>query len=181
MRRPRRVVLGQVAGAHGRAGDLRVHLFGDGPENLQRVARGERQLALGGSGADEVVRAYTVIGLEPGRTGEVKLRLEGVASREGAEALAGLLVLADPDQLEPLPDGEYYCYQLLGCAVETEDGSPVGTVREIMETGAHDVLVVEGDEGREILLPFAESLLRRVDLEGARIVMEVPPGLLDPE
>ena len=181
MRRPRRVVLGQVAGAHGRDGDLRVHFFGDGPENLQRIADEAQRFVLGGSDADTSAREYTVLGLESGRTGEVRLRLEGVASREGAEALAGLLVLANPDQLEPLPVGEYYCYQLVGCAVETRDGRPLGSVREVWNTGAHDVLVVEDDEGREILLPVAERLLHRVDLEAGRIVMEVPPGLLEAE
>ena len=61
--------------------------------------------------------------------------------------------------------------------VESQDGMPVGTVREIWETGGPDLLVVEGQGGREHLLPAA--LVQEVDVEGRRAVIEVFPGLLD--
>jgi 16S rRNA processing protein RimM len=64
--------------------------------------------------------------------------------------------------------------------VETSDGRKLGTVRELMETGAHDVLIVEDGTGRDLLLPAAGALLREVDVAGRRIVIEVPEGLLDP-
>lgn len=60
------------------------------------------------------------------------------------------------------------------------DGEEVGTVRELWETGAHDVLVVEGDDGRDRLVPTARALLREIDPAAGRIVVEDVPGLLDP-
>jgi 16S rRNA processing protein RimM len=69
----------------------------------------------------------------------------------------------------------------VGCRLEGADGTVVGTVRGIWQTGAHDVLVVESDAGVERLVPAAEELLREVDLPGRRIVVEIPPGLLDGE
>jgi 16S rRNA processing protein RimM len=64
--------------------------------------------------------------------------------------------------------------------VEARDGEPIGTVKEIWETGAHDVLVVEGPDGRRVLLPAVGEFLREIDVAGRRLVIEAIPGLLDP-
>ena len=176
MSRPARVVLGEVVGAHGTRGELRVRLLGDGPANLLRVP----EIELVGASAADVLGRHAVSGARPGRRGEVRIALAGIASREAAAALAGLLVAADARHLEPLPDGEYYCFELVGCAVEATDGRRLGTLRAHWDTGAHGVLVVEGDNGEEVLLPAAAALLREVDLSQRRIVIEVPEGLLDP-
>ncbi len=114
-----------------------------------------------------------------GRKGELRVALKGVATRAAAEAFRGALVMSDPAHLGALSEGEYYGYQLLGCRVEAEDGRVIGTVREIWETGAPDVLVVEASDGREHMIPAARELLREVDVAGRRIVIEVIPGLLD--
>lgn len=171
-------MLGEVIGAHGTRGELRVAVFGDGPANLLRVPA----LALldPDRPEDPPVREVEVERAAEGRAGEVWLRLQGVESREAAQALAGLLVGAAPEHLAPLPDGEFYWYQLVGCAVEAHDGRALGRVRALWDTGAHDVLVVEDEKGRELLLPLATALLRELDVERGRIVIEVPEGLLDP-
>jgi 16S rRNA processing protein RimM len=116
-----------------------------------------------------------------GRRGEARLALDGVDSREAAEALRGRLVLAPAGHLEPLSEGEYYQYELVGCRVEDGEGRTLGVVSGIWETGAPDVLVVvdESAAGREHLIPAAGEFLREVDLEARRIVIDVPPGLLD--
>ena len=169
------VVLGKVIGAHGTRGELRVAIFGDGPANLLRAP----ELILGAptESADRIVKVESAV---TGRPGEVRLTLQGVDSREAAQALAGLRVSVEPRHLEPLPSGEFYWYQLVGCAVEAHDGRALGTVRALLETGAHDVLVVEDADGQEVLLPTAGDLLREVDVARGRIVIEVPDGLLDP-
>jgi 16S rRNA processing protein RimM len=107
------------------------------------------------------------------------MTLAGVADRESAERLRGKLVVVEASQLEALPEGEYYSYQLVGCRVEGADGQSIGTVREVWPTGAVDVLVVEGKTGVRQLIPAAEDQLRAVDIEARRIVIEILPGLLD--
>ena len=107
------------------------------------------------------------------------MTLAGVASRESAERLRGKLVVTEASQLEALPEGEYYSYELVGCRVEGADGLKIGTVREIWATGAVDVLVVEDEKGAQQLIPAMESQLREVDIEARRIVIEILPGLLD--
>ena len=129
--------------------------------------------------ADPDAKSFDVRSVAAGRAGELRLDLVGVRTRAEALALAGGLVLVAPEELRALGPGEYYGYQLLGCRVEGEDGTAVGTLREIWETGGSDVLVVEDERGARHLLPAA--LLRRLDAEQGRIVMEILPGLLAAE
>jgi 16S rRNA processing protein RimM len=170
------VALGEIVGAHGLRGEVRVRHFADEPRHLLGATR----LAIGADAEGKGAKEYEVEAARTGRRGEVRFELRGVASREAAQALGGLLVTGDPSELEPLPEGEFYWYQLVGCYVESSDGRRIGTVRAIGETGAHDVLVVVDETGAEVLLPTAGDLLREVDVERGRIVIEVVPGLLDP-
>jgi len=171
-----RVVLGRIVGAHGLGGQLRVHYFGDAPDNLMRL---EATLLV--EREDETdAESFEVTQVVAGRREEVRMTLAGVADRESAERLRGKLVTAAASQLEALPEGEYYSYELIGCRVEGADGLPIGTVREVWATGAVDVLVVEDAKGVQQLIPAVESQLREVDIEARRIVIEILPGLLDP-
>ena len=171
----RAIALGRVVGAHGLRGGIRVRYFAEGPENLLGVSR----VAVGRGEADPEAKTFDVRSVAPGRAGELRLDLVGLRTRDEALALAGRLVLVAPGELRALGPGEYYGYQLLGCRVEGEDGVVLGTLREIWETGASDVLVVEDGLGNRHLLPA--SLLRRLDAEAQRIVMEILPGLLAAE
>ncbi|MGH0034438.1 MAG: ribosome maturation factor RimM [Myxococcota bacterium] len=193
------VVLGRVVGAHGVRGQVRVRYFGDGPQSLldQDVVwlASEATEASGATGATGKVAGrsglavdlatpggavrHEVLASGSGRANEVRLTLEGVDGREQAEALRGQLVAVPATALESLPEGEFYWHQLLGCRVKGSDGTLVGTVRDLMETGAHDVLVVEDAEGRRHLIPAADELVHDIDLEAGEIVVEILPGLLD--
>ena len=171
---PSRVVLGRIVGAHGLRGGLRVRFFGDDAGNLARVP--EVELAARPDATDAV--RHQVAGLRPGRSGEVTLHLSDVRVREAAEELRGQLVLADPEHLVRLPEGEHYWFELVGCEVFERGGERVGRVTEIWETGgAHDVLVVEGDDGRRVLLPTADAFLTEIDVAARRIVVDPIPGL----
>ena len=171
------VVMGRAVGAHGLRGEVRVRIFGDGPENLARHA----DVWLAVSESDAEPRRFTIKGIGSGRAREVRLALEGIEDRDAALQLKGLLVLGTVENLEPLPEGEFYWHQLVGCRVESREGRIVGTVREIWETGAHDVLVVEGADGSQHLISTARELVPEIDPEAGRIVVESLPGLLEPE
>ncbi|UCE86162.1 MAG: 16S rRNA processing protein RimM [Deltaproteobacteria bacterium] len=171
----RRVVLGRIVGAHGVRGAMNVRYFGDGPANLLRMPA----VAVAAEASEVEAPVFEVGAARPGRPGQVRLTLVGVEDRDAAEALRGRLVLGEATYLAPLPAGEFYWHQLIGCQVEGHDGTRIGTVREVWETGASDVLVVEAEDGRRVLLPTAKPLLREIDLDASRIVIEVIPGLLD--
>ena len=169
-------MLGRVLGAHGVRGWVRVRYEGDGPAHLVRAER----VTLAEDERGTAARTYEIEGGGTGRAGEARLKLAGIGDRDAANALKGSWVLGETAALETLPDGEFYWYQLVGCRVETEDGSLVGTVREIWETGAHDVLVVKREDGRQILIPTARELLPEIDLEEKKLVVASLEGLLEP-
>lgn len=170
-----RVELGRVVGPHGLRGQVRVRFFGDGPEHLMACTR----IWLGERRDDPNARSYDVQFVGMGRASEARLALVGVVDRAAAQALRGLLVLASETALPPLEKDEFYWHQLVGCQVETEAGDPVGTVQEIWQTGAHDVLVVRDELGRQNLIPTARELTREIDVAGRRIVVAAVPGLID--
>lgn len=171
-----RIVLGEIAGPHGLDGEVRVRIAGDGPDPLLSA----EVVWVGTSATDPEARRYRVHGCGPGRKGEVRLRFDGIEGRDAIGRLVGLLVTAPASHLPPLPQGEFYWYELIGCRVATEAGLEVGTVREIWETGAHDVLVVEDEDGVRRLLPTAAELMKKIDLEDRRITVVDLPGLLEP-
>jgi 16S rRNA processing protein RimM len=169
------VVLGRIVGAHALRGEVRVRFFGDGPGPLLHAER----VFLGQDDArpqDAVERE--VLDTGTGRAGEVRLLLEGVADRNGADALKGRFVFGELALLPELGDGEFYWHELVGCEVVSDAGQPIGTVRELWETGAHDVLVVERSDGGQVLLPTAREFMTDVDLERRRIEIKLWPGLL---
>jgi len=173
---PARIVLGEIVGGHGLQGEVRVRVTGDSGDNL--LASKSVWLAREPDAPD--ARAATVRGGGPGRGGELRIRLAGVDDRDAADALKGLRILVDIASLPPLPAGEFYWHELVGCEVASEAGQLIGRVQEIWETGAHDVLLVVDERGVRRLVPTAEALLKSIDPVGRRIVVVDLPGLFDP-
>jgi len=174
-----KVVLGRVVGAHGVGGEVRVRVLGDGPENLlvaRRVALADPRRGRD----DPAAQIHEIEGGRTGRQGEVRLRLAGIADRDAAEALAGRLVVVEAAGLPALPPGEFYCYELIGCRVETTSGRALGRVVEVWDAGGRDLLVVEDEAGTRRLLPTARELMPEVDPGAGRIAVVDLPGLLEP-
>ena len=169
-----RVLAGWIAGAQGLRGQVRIHCAGGDVESLLEI----EQVFLGTR--DEPTGRRVVSEVRPGRRGEVCAALLGIDDRSAAEALRGTEVWIETEQLGDLPAGEYWVHQLTGCEVEDGAGRKIGRVREVRGTGAHDVLVVDGPEGAEHLIPAVQAWWREVDLARRRIVVELPPGLLEP-
>lgn len=175
----RAVRLGRVAGAHGLRGELRVRIDGGDPSSLLQVSSVRLARASEQGQQEETSEAFEVESARTGRAGECRLRLRGIGDRDAAEAWRGAVVSAQPDALPALSEGEFYAFELVGCGVTRLDGTPVGRVREIWDTGAGDLLVIEDAEGRDQLVPAVEPLLHEVDVAARRIVVDAPPGLLD--
>jgi 16S rRNA processing protein RimM len=104
------------------------------------------------------------------------IALEGVADREPAENLRGQILYMRFDDMPPLPEGTYYLHQVEGLTVATESGEILGTVREILKTGANDVYVVRGERG-ELLLPAIQPVILSVQLETKTMVVRLLDGL----
>jgi 16S rRNA processing protein RimM len=168
------VPVGRVVGAHGLRGELRVRVGADDLIGLSRAP----SVRLARDGDAQGV-AYEVASVRPGRPGECRLALAGVSDRDAALALRGASVRVRAADLPALPAGEYYAYELVGCAAVDVEGRPLGTVTGIAETGASDALVIEDPAGIQRLVPAVAPLLAQVDLAARRVVLDLPPGLID--
>ena len=102
---------------------------------------------------------------------------KGYASINDAEPLAGLELRVEEDETEPLPEGEYYHRDLIGCTVVTDDGETIGRVTAVQGDRAASRLVVTSPRN-EIMIPLAEEICT-VDLEAKRITVRPPEGLLE--
>ncbi len=114
--------------------------------------------------------------------GGIVLHFAGVDSISAAEELKGLIVAVPQTERAPLAEDESYVGDLIGCVLVDVAGAEAATVGEIENVdrsgGAAPLLVVRGARG-EVLIPFAKSYLRRIDLEGKRVEMALPEGLVD--
>ena len=161
-----RLVVGRISGTFGVAGWVRVRSFTRPPANILRYStwylnqddrHTEKQLRQGREQSKGIVAL-----------------LAGCDDRTTAESLVGAEVAIHRAQLPAAADGEYYWTDLIGCGVSTVAGMPLGKVARLLETGANDVLVVQGQ--RERLIPFVVDLyIQEVDLAGRRITVDWDP------
>lgn len=172
------VALGRVVGVHGMHGQLRVRVHGGDPTNLLQAPKVVFGAGEGEARPSEFAQEFAVLEVLDGRAGEVRMKLSGIDGRDEAEAFSGQQLWGPKSTLVPLSEGEYYAFQLVGCGVEDQQGHAIGIVREIVETGAADLLVVVDAAGVEHLIPAREPLLIEVDLEARRITIDAIPGLL---
>ena len=171
MRRPelRYLAIGQVARAHGLRGELSVTVLTEFPERFKDTDR----VYLGNEQEAEAYRLESYRWHKP----NILLKLAGVDDRTQAEQLRGLLVQVPVEEAVVLPEGSYYLYELIGLEVVTITGEALGTLTNIIETGANDVYVVKG-AGKEILLPAIPEVIKSVNLAEGRVVVEVMEGLI---
>jgi 16S rRNA processing protein RimM len=170
------LVIGRVAKAHGVGGEIAVDIRTDDPD--RRFVKGA---SLRTRARDKTERTFVIESVRE-HGGRLLMRLDGIASRDAAEALRGSLFLVDSAELPPIdePD-EFYDHQLEGLRVRTLAGVDVGTVREVLHTGAGELLAVkpaEGD-GPEVLIPFVGAIVTSVSLADGLIDIDPPDGLLN--
>lgn len=167
------IALAKILGPHGTRGAVSVSLLTSGPRRLAEV----ETIRLGRHDADE---SYTVHSVRRVHTvgHRVVVELAGMASAEAAEAARGMLMLVPDEDAAPLPPGEYYHHEIIGCTVEDEEGEFLGTVAEILEMPAQDVYVVSGRD-RTWWLPAAKGLIDRIDVPSKRITVRAIDGLLE--
>jgi 16S rRNA processing protein RimM len=164
------ITVARILRSQGQEGELRLRFFYITPADCS----GLRSVFIGREGD---LREYAVESLVP-RGKDFDLKLEGVDSLSQADRLAGLDVLIPKEALKEREKGEFFLFQLIGCAVIDRQGKMTGRVKDVLSTGPGDLLVVER-QGKEILIPFHESVCIEVDVPGKRIRIDPPEGLLD--
>jgi 16S rRNA processing protein RimM len=167
---PRWIAVGRINRPHGVKGEVVVQPLS---EVAARFAAGSH-LFLQEDERDPL----TVAEVRPHR-GRLLVTFEGVRDRNGAEAMTGAFLLVPASSAPPLPEGEYWTHELVGCDVVTDDGRVLGPIREIIHTPANDVWVTQGEEG-ETLIPALKDVVKRVDLPARRVIVREVSGLTGP-
>jgi 16S rRNA processing protein RimM len=157
-----RIVVGAFAGAFGVRGEVRLKSFCAEPAAIAGYAP-----LYGADG--RVFPALRVTGQAPGA---LTARVEGVGTKEEADALRGVELLADRARLPALPEDEFYHADLVGLAVHDPGGALLGSVRAVLNHGAGDILEVVGTS--VLLIPFTQAAVPLVDLQARRIVADPP-------
>ena len=107
------------------------------------------------------------------------LGFEGITSRDQVEGWRQKELWITRDQAVELSEDENFIADLIGLSVRTDEGCALGTVTDVIQTGANDVYCVSGEDGKEILLPAIKDCILKVDLEKQEMLVHVLPGLLD--
>jgi len=167
-------VVGRVVKPHGIRGELVVDVRTDSPE--ERFVPGAVLATRARDGASGTV---TIAAARP-HTGRLLVTFEGVAGRDAAEAMRGLLLVVDAADLAPSDDPEeFYDHELEGLEVVDVQGNRIGVVAEVLHTAGSDLLSVRRPDGGEALVPFVADIVPTVDVAAGRVVVDPPEGLLD--
>jgi 16S rRNA processing protein RimM len=178
----KRIDVGKVVKAHGLRGQVVVggvrlsldefkglgHVYARGLPGLTGEAAATRRLDI--EDAKEFQQSLIV-------------RFAGFSAREEAEEIHGAVLEVDPAQLPPNEDGTVYLFQLVGLSVLNEAGEKLGTVREVLQTGATPILIADGpapaDGGkpRERMFPMSTEVLVKVDTAAGFVTVKVLPGM----
>lgn len=159
-----RLAVGTIIGTHGVAGELKMRLATDDPEQLRRIKRVY-------VGDEEKTRRLLGVRFHQGMA---LIRVSGVSTPEQGAELRGQTIRISGRDARPLEPGEFYYYQVIGITAYDEAGEVLGTVSDILETGANDVFVISpAGGGKEILLPNIPDVV--LDIEPAERRMTVRP------
>ena len=157
--------MGTILGPHGTCGEFKLRLQTDDPEHLLTVKR----LYLGDESAPR-----TVLGARR-HAGHMLMRLQGISTPETVERFRGTPLRMRGADARPLAANEFFLYQIVGLAVLDEEGTRIGTVTDVLETGANDVLVVLAADGStELLLPSIPDVVLSMDAVAGQIVVRLP-------
>jgi 16S rRNA processing protein RimM len=160
------IVLGRIVAPYGVRGWLKIHPFGDDPGSWRKMS----QWWLAADADGDAWQTWKIESLRAHGAGWVA-KLSGVDDRGAAERLDGWFIAAPREAMPETHGDEYYWADLIGLAVVNEQDESLGKVDSLVESGAHQVLVVKDGEA-ERLLPFVDHVVKSVDVAGGCVRVE---------
>ena len=168
-----RLKVGKIVNTHSLKGEVKVISSTDFEE--QRFEKGTELLITRGN---QVVKEVTVQSYRTHKN-NLLVKFVGIDSIEEAEKLKNLQIKIDSDNIGELEENEFYFHEIIGCEVFDENGKSLGEISEILTPGANDVWVIKSQNGKEILIPYIEDVVKKIDVENKKIDIEVMEGLID--
>ena len=163
--------IGVISKTHGIRGEVKVYPTTDSPMRFEslsevklKIGRTEKTLKI------ESVRYFKNL---------VILKFEGIDNINDVECYKGAELYIPREQGEALGEDEYYIADIIGIPVYTEAGELIGTVRDVLETGANDVYAVSREGKKDLLLPAIHDCIQDINLQENRMTVRLMDGLLD--
>lgn len=170
---PESVQVGEILRPHGVRGEVVVFATSDTPGRFAPGA--ELALAEPRGGA----RALRIATVRERRPGLLVVGFEGIADRDGAEALRGGVLEVERARVPEPPAGAFYHFELIGCRCRDRRAGDLGRVADLLADGGGWLLIAEREDGQRVALPFVERFLVGVDREGRTIDWDLPEGLVE--
>lgn len=163
--------VGVITKTHGIRGEVKVYPTTDDPERFEALSevtlqQGKQRKKL----SIESVRYFKNL---------VILKFKGIDNINDVEAYKGAELYIPREEGEALSEDEYYIADIIGLTVVTDAGEQLGVVKDVLETGANDVYVIQRDGKKDLLLPAIKDCVQDVDVEAGRMTVHVMDGLLD--
>ena len=162
--------VGVIASTHGLKGEVKVFPTTDEPERFRKL----KKVFL------DTGKEYMPLKIKSVKffKNQVILKFDEFQDINEVEKYRGKDLLIDREQALPLAENENFIVDLINMDVYDEEEQRLGTLTDVLQTGANDVYVVETEEGKEILLPAIPSCILEVDVKAAKMIVRIPEGLL---
>lgn len=162
--------VGKIINTHGLRGDVKVSAWTDTPDVFEKLT----QLYL-----DEGKRTLTIRSIRYQKNNLI-IKFNEIADINEAETYKNQILYAERTALGELPEGVYYITDLLGCHVINQDTEEeIGILQEVLQTGSNDVYDVVKQDGKHILLPVIDEVVRQVNIGDKQIYVHLLEGLED--
>ena len=165
------ISIGRIVGTHGYKGTVKVESLTDFPERFNDLK------------TIRLLHAKKTVEMNVESCGQYKglilMKIQGIESKEEAQLYRNALLCIDEADIYQLPEGYYYHFQLEGLAVYDMEKGYLGVLKEVLETGANDVYVVDSEVYGELLIPAIKQVIQEVDLAAKRMQVKLLDGLVD--
>lgn len=165
--------VGKLVNTQGIKGEVRVVSHTDFPE--LRFAKGSRLLLFHPSMIEPV--SLTVSSSRSQKEMYI-LSFNGYTSINDVEKFKGGLLKVSEEALGELEEDEFYLHEIIGCQVVTEDGEALGEIIEVLKPGANDVWVVKRPKQKDLLLPYIDDVIKKVDIQERKVTVHLMEGLM---
>lgn len=161
--------LGQIVNVKGLKGEVKVNSFTDDNTKFERIPKVFIK-------QKNTLKEYEIEKVGYSKN-QVIIKFKNINTVEEAEALRNSYIVVDREIFGELPEGVYYIADLIGLEVYTEADEYLGKVDDIFSTGSNDVYVVKDELGKQKLLPGIDEVIKKIDLESGKIIVNLIKGL----
>lgn len=165
-----RLLAAKIVNTHGIRGEVKAVYYTDSPlffEDIKEITLEPGNVKANITGS----RAHK---------GAVLLKLSGIDKIEDAALLVGKEIYVERKEA-PLPDGQFYIVDIIGCTVYTEEGEAIGEISDVFPTGSNDVFEVKRPNGKKAYIPNIHDIVKNIDVKEKRVDIHVIGGLIDDE